>query len=112
MGDFNVVVEHLDGTVLVRPRGELDLATAPELERALHGVIGEHWAVVVDLSAVSFADCAGLRPVWWALQQPYLVSLHAAAAQPQVEVVLKLTGLSRSAAHPPDGGAPDRLSSC
>jgi hypothetical protein len=28
--DFGVVVEHLDGTVFVRPTGELDLATASD----------------------------------------------------------------------------------
>lgn len=98
MDDFSVAVEHLDGTVLVRPVGELDLATAPEVERALDGVIGGHWAVVVDLSEVSFADCAGLRAVRWALQQPSLVSLRTSGAHPRVQRVLELTGLERRSA--------------
>jgi anti-anti-sigma regulatory factor len=54
MGDFSVAVEHVDGTVLLRPSGELDLATAPELQRALDGVVGKHWAVVLDLSGGHF----------------------------------------------------------
>jgi hypothetical protein len=32
---FTVVVEHIDGSVLVCPVGELHLATAPILERVL-----------------------------------------------------------------------------
>ena len=96
MGDFSVAVGSLDGTVLLRPSGELDLETAPELERVLGRVIGEHWAVVVDLSEVTFADCAGLRPVRWALAQPYLVSVRSAGADPRVRRVLELTGLQPS----------------
>jgi stage II sporulation protein AA (anti-sigma F factor antagonist) len=89
-----VATEHHDGTVVVRPAGELDLATAPDLERVLGDLLGRHWAVVLDLSEVTFADCAGLRPVRWALAQPYLVSVRTSGIKPHVRRVLELTGLS------------------
>jgi anti-anti-sigma factor len=47
------------GAVIVRVRGEIDLATAPELEARLLDVGGEE--VDLDLSGVTFCDCAGLR---------------------------------------------------
>jgi anti-sigma B factor antagonist len=40
-------------------RGEIDIKTAPELERVLSGSDSE--MVVVDLSGVSFIDSSGLR---------------------------------------------------
>ena len=38
---FTVVVEHIDGTVLVCPVGELDLAIAPILERVLETLVAD-----------------------------------------------------------------------
>jgi anti-anti-sigma factor len=43
---------------VVAPRGELDLATAPELEAVLLAQTGR---VVVDLRQVTFADAATLH---------------------------------------------------
>ncbi len=87
------MVEHVDGTVLVRPCGELDVATAPRMEGALRALIGEHWALVLDLSAVSFADCAGLRPVREALRagSHSLTRVTVCGARPTVQRVLDLT---------------------
>src|SRR5262245_2987030 len=58
---FSVTASERDGRTVVVIRGELDLATAPELER----VIGEHLDagddVVVDLRELAFMDSSGLR---------------------------------------------------
>jgi anti-anti-sigma factor len=45
--------------------GELDLATAPALQARLGRAITHHREAgfVLDLAAVTFVDCAGLRPV-------------------------------------------------
>ena len=50
------------GVTTIHVRGEVDLATAPLLERSLEGIDPASWrrAVVVDLGAVTFLDCAGL----------------------------------------------------
>jgi anti-sigma B factor antagonist len=97
MGPFSVTIEHLDGTVVLRPLGELDLTTAQELQHALEDVVGKARSVVLDLGGVSFADCAGLRPIRRALQGGLdnVTSVRVFGARPRVERVLSLTGLQR-----------------
>ena len=92
---LDVAVEHLDGTVLVCPIGELDLATAPELERVLERLASEPSAIVLDLSGVTFADCAGLRPVREALCRGGSLGRHVrlSSPRPAVRRVLELAGL-------------------
>jgi anti-sigma B factor antagonist len=92
---LDVAVEHLDGTVLVCPIGELDLASAPELERVLERLAGEPSAIVLDLSGLTFADCAGLRPVREALCRGATLGRHVrlSSPRPAVRRVLNLTGL-------------------
>jgi anti-sigma B factor antagonist len=56
---FSLIVrDRDDGGVVVEVAGELDVATAPELERALADVGGD---VTVDLSGATFADPSGLH---------------------------------------------------
>jgi anti-anti-sigma factor len=56
--EFRVVVSAAAKFTLVVPVGELDLATAPELEAVLAAHTGP---VVVDLRKLSFVDASGLR---------------------------------------------------
>lgn len=52
------------GRVRVSPVGEVDVATAPELDAALMGAqTGQPSVVVLDLSGVSFLDSAGAHVV-------------------------------------------------
>ena len=61
--DFEAASEPLDrGTHVVSVRGEVDLATGPEFERALGAVPEEGVAsVIVDLTDCSFMDSTGLH---------------------------------------------------
>jgi anti-sigma B factor antagonist len=95
MGPFRVMIEYREGAVLVRPSGELDVMTAPRLEQALAGVPDEHTVVLVDLSGVVFADCAGLRPIRRAVERRSgdAACVRIFGAPPRVERVLSLTGL-------------------
>jgi anti-anti-sigma factor len=97
---FTVVVEHLDGIVLVCPVGELDLATAPALERVLETLVGGPPVIEVDLSGLTFVDCAGLGPLRRALQvaPQSFTQMRLSAARPIVRRVLQLTGLSEHVA--------------
>ena|SRR5438067_500662 len=53
-----------DGTLTLRPAGELDLVTVPALNDALRAALAEKPdRIVIDLADVSFADVTGLRPV-------------------------------------------------
>jgi anti-sigma B factor antagonist len=55
---FRVVVTADANGTLVLPDGELDLASAPELEAVL---LAQRGRVVVDLRGLSFVDATGLR---------------------------------------------------
>ncbi len=91
---FSVTTEHVNGTVLVRPSGELDALTAPQLARVLDGVMAHPATVVLDLSAVSFVDCAGLAPIRRALAGgPDTNPMRVVGARPKVDRVLHLSGL-------------------
>lgn len=62
-------VEHVDGVMLLRLAGELDMVTVPELQSGLNAVIARNpGPVIVDLAAVQFLSSTGLR---------LLIALHA-----------------------------------
>ncbi|HEX2359262.1 MAG TPA: STAS domain-containing protein [Solirubrobacterales bacterium] len=64
IGEFRIDVERSNGrppSVVVI--GELDLATADQLETALRELATEVHGVVVDLSSCSFVDSSGLRAI-------------------------------------------------
>ena len=100
MGSFGVTVDSNGERVLVLPCGELDLSTAPTLRTALDRLLlGDHRSLIVDLSRLTFSDCAGLRPVRWALRQGRAVGtdVELRGALPAVRRVLELTGLGSPA---------------
>jgi anti-sigma B factor antagonist len=53
--------EGAEGQRVVRLRGELDVATAPEFERALLRLRPQRQRVVLDLAELRFMDSTGLR---------------------------------------------------
>ena len=61
MGQFSLDVTATDTDALVVPRGELDMAAAPELLRTLDGLIDRH--VVLDLRAAEFIDSSGFAAI-------------------------------------------------
>jgi anti-sigma B factor antagonist len=67
-----------DGRVVVVPRGELDLATAPDLEAVLRARLDDGRRVVVDLRELAFMDSTGLR---------VLVAAHARAGDGRFAIV-------------------------
>ena len=100
MDDFGVTINSIDGTVLITPSGELDLASAPTLRSALGRLLlGDHRSLVMDLSRLTFSDCAGLRPVRWAVREGRAVGtdVELRGALPAVRRVLDLTGLGSPA---------------
>ena len=78
----DVVAPGGGGDVVVRAEGELDLATAPVLVRAASAALStsSEPRLVVDLSAVTFIDAAGLRAL-------LRVADRAAAARRDVMVI-------------------------
>lgn len=59
---FRVSVIRADGHAVLRLSGELDCASAPELEAALGNVLrtGPPHTIVVEASALRFADVVGI----------------------------------------------------
>jgi anti-anti-sigma factor len=60
---FSVEVQEHDARRVVTARGELDLATAPQLESVLLPPLREGGTVVLDLRALSFMDSTGVRVI-------------------------------------------------
>ncbi|WP_306327438.1 STAS domain-containing protein [Streptomyces venezuelae] len=83
-----------DGTLLVS--GEIDAATGSALLRALTDALRAHpGGVALDLSAVTFCDCAGLRSLLAARYQHLDLGrrpLRVVAAGPRMTRLLQLTG--------------------
>ena len=58
---FGITEEHVGGVPVVIVRGEIDLATAPELRLHLRDVASAgHASAVVDLTSVTFLDSTAL----------------------------------------------------
>lgn len=95
---FGVSVDVEGRSATLRPRGEIDVATAPEVERHARALWSEGTeALVLDLSAVSFFDSSGLRLL---IRLQALADERAAASfaladcAPVVMRILELTHLS------------------
>jgi anti-sigma B factor antagonist len=84
--------------VVVRPAGELDLATAPALRAALEAAATLGLArVMVVLTDVTFLDSTGLGAIvhGWRFAADGGVSLTLSDPSPSVQRVLTITGLDR-----------------
>jgi anti-anti-sigma factor len=93
---FLTVTEHHGQRSLLRLEGELDVCGADHLRRVVHDALAHHpVTLVADLSALSFADCAGLAVLVRAHE--YLAArgreLIITGCQPIVLRLLNLTGL-------------------
>jgi anti-sigma B factor antagonist len=75
--------------------GELDLATIPHLEQQLE-LARDHDRLVIDLSALRFMDCSGLRVLLAATQhaQENEQQLHLLRGAPPIQRVFELTNTS------------------
>jgi anti-anti-sigma factor len=94
---LEITAERQGQQLTLRLRGELDFASRRRLISAVTVVAGHRNTplVVLDLSSLRFADCAGLGAVVWA----YLrlgengQDLKITGAQPIVRRLLAITGL-------------------
>jgi anti-sigma B factor antagonist len=77
--DFAISSEDREGRIYVSLRGELDLATAPELEELVNERVDARQEVVVDLRGLEFMDSSGIR---------VLVAAHARAGRTGTRVVV------------------------
>jgi anti-anti-sigma factor len=85
------------GSTWVHLTGELDLATAVQLEQTLGQAQSDSRLVVLDLRDLAFIDCAGMRVVINAAEQARrqgnrLIVIRGA---PQIDKVFTLTASAR-----------------
>ena len=93
---FRVDVEPDRDVVVVRPCGELDLATAPVLDAQLQELYDSGFRrMTLDLVGLTFIDSTGLRvPVRWSRQaRDDGFELRLLPGVPAVHYVFELTGL-------------------
>ena len=92
---FSIETTDEMGSVVVRAAGEIDVATAPQIETELLALIEKGGNVTLDLGAVSFIDSSGLRALVTARQraEECSVSFALAGRSPAVDRLLQVTGL-------------------
>lgn len=81
--------------------GELDLSTAPELERALDDAVAAGASILLDLSSCEFIDSTGIALIVRAWQRTGeedggAEKLALCCADAQVRRLLEVTGLHKS----------------
>jgi anti-anti-sigma factor len=87
-----------DGHIIATLRGDLDIAAAPALREQLLSLLRPGISrLIVDLSAVSYADASGLAVLVGTRRRAQLLGgfLHLASPAPAVTAALSLTGLRR-----------------
>lgn len=60
---FSCLTVELASATRVNVEGELDLATSPQLDDALHRAEADARLIVLDLRRLAFMDCSGLRVI-------------------------------------------------
>src|SRR3954468_19131319 len=96
---FDVRCDARDGGAVVIARGEIDMATSPELRGALRSPEAQAPVVVLDLRAVTFMDSSGLGVIVGqnkrAREQGFRFAVAVGGAS-EVERILQLSGLAAS----------------
>src|SRR3954465_12484398 len=77
--EFSIAESDREGRALLTLRGELALATAPELEQLVNERLDAGQDVVVDLRALEFMDSSGIR---------VLVAPHARAGRTDTRFIV------------------------
>jgi anti-sigma B factor antagonist len=91
---FALTVETQGLAAVVWVRGELDIATAPELRECLARLDGQ--PMTLDLSGVTFMDSGGLAILAWATKRAHEcgAELNVRGVRPAQMRVLEITGLA------------------
>lgn len=95
---FHAEADGGEDSVVIRVQGELDMATAPGLSRALTTALdGSPSTLVVDLSDLSFVDSTGIRVLITAGRRATTEGCPFVLRSPQRPVLkaLRLTGVDR-----------------
>lgn len=93
---FEMTVPEVSGVPVLKVRGEIDVASAPDFHASISDIIGRGpEVVIVDMSEVSFIDSTGLGVLVSAEKETREAGkdLRLVVTQPQIMKLLELTGL-------------------
>jgi anti-sigma B factor antagonist len=92
---FAVGVEERNGSVAVHVRGEVDMATTPELRMRLEEVLQRRRPAFVDLEQVSFIDGRGVATLVECAQSAAAAGCSLSIIHPSVAVrrLVRIMGL-------------------
>ena len=112
MLDFELGLERVNGHAVVTLRGELDLATAPQLQTALTELVTEgQRQIYLEMRHLAFIDSTGLNVIVGAVKELQAAggTLVLRSPTPATYKVLQITGLAEVLAiedPPVDGPSP------
>lgn len=94
--EFTVGEREAEGARIIRPSGELDIATAPRLERAVLSGREAGDRIVLDLAELEFIDSTGLRVIVRAVEAATLGGweLRLRPGPPAVQRVFQIAGVA------------------
>jgi anti-sigma B factor antagonist len=94
---LTTVIHRGPGQATLTVTGEIDIATAAQLEEQLSALASAGDALVADLTQVTFIDAAGLRVLGRAAAQAATngLTLRVACGQDHILRLFQLTGLDR-----------------
>lgn len=94
---MDISTQELKRVSVMKVKGRVDSATAPDLETALKSLVDtDKTQIVLDLADVEYMSSAGLRAMVSTLKAVKRVNgdLRLASPSPRVEEVLRLAGLT------------------
>jgi len=94
--DFSVVAAHVDGEMVLRLRGDLDTASAPDFTFAATAFTSSGMRIVLDFEEVTFLDSAGLTVISSAASElsGHGGSLSIRNAPASIDRILQISGLT------------------
>jgi len=96
-GPLTVAVDERGGDLAVlTPAGELDMATAPQLDQALRKAEQRYDMLVLDLGRLTFIDSSGIRTIFRTAQRARegLFAFSIKPGPPSVMQTLEVLGLT------------------
>jgi len=95
---LDVQVRSIDSVVVVTATGEVDMASAPRLQRSIEDAVqGQSGVLIVDLSGVGFFGSAGLSVLVLASESEQVEELRVVASR-VVRRPIEVTGLDQAVA--------------
>jgi anti-sigma B factor antagonist len=94
---FQIEERSAQGATVVAVTGEIDVATAPQLQECLHGLIAQGQpSLVIDLLAVTFLDSTALGVLVGALKRcrEQGGDLQLVVADARIMKIFEITGLT------------------